>query len=251
MIDLRLGDCLEIMPTLPEASIDLILADLPYGTTVCKWDVVIPFEPLWACYRRLLKPRGAVVITASQPFASMLVMSNREWFKYEIIWEKHKAIGFLWANKRPNACHENILVFSEGWTTYNPQYEHGKPYCRGHVSPHESEANAQSHKIGYHFSESIDGSRLPRSVLKIKNADLTDGRFHPTQKPIALMEYLIRTYSNEGDTILDNAMGSGTTLVACVNTDRNGIGIERDPAYLAIADRRIADTSLPLLEVSP
>jgi site-specific DNA-methyltransferase (adenine-specific) len=241
-IDLRLGDCLEVMQTIADKSVDLILCDLPYGTTACKWDSVIPFEPLWAEYRRVIKENGAIVLTAAQPFTSALVMSNPEMFRYELIWEKSKAIGFLYAKKRPMACHENILVFSRGWTTYNPQKQPGEPYCRGMRKESTVEVLRNGATIKPSFVESKDGSRYPRSVHKAKNAEF-DGKFHPTQKPVALMEYLIRTYTNEGDTVLDNCMGSGTTGVASVNTGRKFVGIERDPTYFAIATNRIAEAA--------
>jgi site-specific DNA-methyltransferase (adenine-specific) len=248
--ELRLGDCLDVMGSIPDGSIDLILADLPYGTTACKWDVVIPFEPLWAHYRRLLKPRGAVVLTASQPFTSMLVMSNREWFKYCDVWDKvNRYTGALNANRMPLRRHEDVAVFAPRATTFNPQFREGRPYqvvrTNGHGS-HTAYGKGGPRRIGVNA-----GLHHPCSILPFKGDMKTEMGFHPTQKPVALMEYLIRTYSNEGDTVLDNCMGSGTTGVACLNTDRDFIGIESDPAYFAIAEQRIAAEIVrhPLLPV--
>jgi hypothetical protein len=246
---LVLGDCLVEMAAIPDGSIDLILADLPYGTTACKWDVVIPFEPLWGHYKRMLKPRGAVVLTASQPFTSMLVMSNPKWFRYELIWEKSGATGFLNARHRPLKAHENIVVFSpaaavpnpRATMTYHPQMWHGPD--KGTGRPRRGH-RPQGGQFTRHFKHGVRAGgteRFPRSVIRIPgvNDAKTDRAGHPTQKPVALMEYLIRTYSNEDDTVLDNAMGSGSTAIACLNTDRRFIGIEKDSAIFATARRRI------------
>lgn len=230
-IDLRLGDCLSVMADLPDGSIDLVLADLPYGTTACRWDSVIPFVPLWDRYRRLLKPRGAVVLTASQPFTSALVMSNPKWFRYEWIWRKNKPTGFLDANRKPLKTHESILVFSRHAAPYEPQGVERRRRRR------RKEGTEVYGKFGYEYETT--GVNFPRSVIEF-SCSLPVG--HPSAKPVALMEYLIRTYSDEGATVLDNAMGSGTTLVACVNTGRHGVGIELDPGYFAIAERRLAES---------
>lgn len=241
MISLYLGDCLEVMPTLPAGSVDLILADLPYGTTACKWDTVIPLERLWKEYKRIIKRDGAIVLTASQPFTSALVMSNPEWFKYEWVWYKSAPTNFLTAKYQPMRDHENICVFSAANAchngranamTYNPQgliLTHGVDRRRDR----RIQRNIYAPAHGGYIQEA---GNYPRTVLRVP---LESTRQHPTQKPVALMEYLIRTYTNEGDVVLDNTMGSGTTGVACVNTDRVFIGIERDPDYFAIAQKRI------------
>lgn len=235
------GDCLDVMPTLEAGSVDLILSDLPYGTTACKWDTVIPFEPLWACFKRVLKPKGAVVLTASQPFTSMLVMSNRDWFRAEWIWEKTHGGGFLNANRQPLKRHENILVFAAGQPSYHPQKSAGKPYrCRRSAAGETT----QDQTVAGWITEN-HGDRHPTTVLKVSNQT----GLHPTQKPVALFEYLIRTYSNEGETVLDATIGSGTTAVACLNTGRRCVGIERDSGYFDIARRRVQEAAAgtPLL----
>ena len=221
------------MKTLPDKSIDAIITDLPYGTTACKWDSIIPFAPMWEQVKRLLKPRGVFVTTASQPFTSKLVCSNLEWFKYEWIWEKGKATGFLSANRAPLKAHENICVFSFGGNTYNPQMEAGKQHKSGRKNTKEYSEVYGEIKDSLCERENY----YPRTVFY--KAHETNPQ-HPTQKPVALYEYLIRTYTNEGDTVLDFVMGSGTTGVACVNTGRNFIGIELDAGYFAIAEKRIA-----------
>jgi len=236
-IELIQGDCLEKMKDIPDKSIDMILCDLPYGTTQCKWDTLIPFEPLWEQYKRIIKDNGAIVLTASQPFTSALVMSNIKMFKYEWIWEKSKATGFLDCNKRPMKAHENILVFSKGQTPYNPQKEKGEPYYKGKIDYQPPHYGKQKPKI----VESKDGSRFPRSVIYNKTAESEGKSQHPTQKPVALFEYLIRTYSNEGDLVLDNCIGSGTTAIAAIRTKRNWIGIEKDEAYCEVAENRIKE----------
>lgn len=227
-----LGDCLVEMGKLAPASVDMILCDLPYGTTACKWDSVIPFEPLWAEYRRVTKPNAAIVLTASQPFTSALVMSNPRWFRYQWVWEKPKATGHLDARRKPMKAHEDIAVFYAAYPTYHPQLGEGRPYRNNH-KPGD---NGDCYGAVKAYSFSNDGTRFPRSVLRFTHEVKP---VHPTQKPVALMEYLIRTYTNPGDVVMDNTMGSGTTGVACVNTGRSFIGIERDPGYYDIACKRI------------
>lgn len=227
---LMFGDCLERMKEIPDVGVDMILCDLPYGTTRNKWDTVIPLDELWNQYKRICT--GAIVLTAQTPFDKTLGVSNLDMLKYEWIWEKTKATGHLNAKKMPMKSHENIMVFYSGKVTYNPQKEPGKPYVgRGGVSKNDNYGNFSNNREG-----SIDGSRYPRSVLKFTHETKPQ---HPTQKPVALMEYLIKTYTNEGDTVLDNTMGSGTTGVACKNTNRKFIGIEMDPTYYGIACGRI------------
>lgn len=234
---LMLGDCLKRMAEIPDGSIDMVLCDLPYGTTACKWDSVIPFEPLWAQYRRVCKRNAAIVLTASQPFTSALVISNVKGFRYELIWEKTKSTGFLDCSYRPMRSHENVLVFYESKPTYNPQKTEGTPWSRGKVKRPKSCWGEQAE----HYAENKSGLRHPKSVMLIANPN--NKSVHPTQKPVALMEYLIRTYTNEGETVLDNTMGSGTTGVACMNTGRQFIGIEQDEGYFKIASDRILEAS--------
>ena len=228
---LYLGDCLDIMPRLPAASVDLILCDLPYGTTQNKWDSVIPLDRLWAEYWRIAKPNAAVVLTAQAPFDKALGASSLQNLKYEWIWEKFQGTGHLNAKKQPMKCHENVMVFYRQQCCYNPQMTEGRPYTQA--------SGRASTNYGSQASVVTEnkGERYPRSVLKM--ARDKDVKIHPTQKPVALMEYLIRTYTNEGDTVLDNCMGSGTTGVACKNTNRNFIGIEKDPVYFEIARKRV------------
>lgn len=240
MIKLLQGDCLELMKDIPDGSIDMILCDLPYGTTACKWDSVIPFEPLWEQYKRIIKDNGAIVLTASQPFTSALVMSNPKMFGYEWIWEKSKASNFLLARKQVLKAHESVLVFSKETPNYFPQKTKGNPYKGDGRSKKGSKSDVVNNVPNPTFRNDNEGDRFPRSVQYFKTAESEKvGALHPTQKPVALMEYLIRTYTNEGETVLDNCMGSGTTGVACINTNRNFIGIEKDENYFSIAKNRI------------
>ena len=234
------GDCLELMKEIPIGSIDMILCDLPYGTTACKWDAVIPFDKIWKHYERVIKLNGAIVLTASQPFTSALVMSNPKMFKYEWIWEKSKASNFLLAKKQPLKAHENVLVFANGTPNYYPQKTQGKPYYRGGVKEKHDNPEVSNNIPNYHshIRKSEDGMRLPRSVQYFTTAEF-DGKFHPTQKPIALFEYLVNTYTNEGETVLDNCSGSGTTAIACINTNRNYICMEKDYEYYNKSIERI------------
>jgi site-specific DNA-methyltransferase (adenine-specific) len=236
---LHLGDCLNILPTLPDKCADAIITDLPYGTTACKWDVIIPLEPMWEQVKRICK--GVFVTTASQPFTSVLVGSNLEWFRYELIWDKSLSTGFLDANRKPMKRHENLVVFSRNGHTYNPQKQPGKPYKKG--------ATKQTPIYGEFVPTArtnLTGERFPTSIIDISNANRNkDG--HPTQKPVALYEYLIKTYTNAGDTVLDFCMGSGTTGVACVKTGRNFIGIEKERNYFEIAQKRIAEAQQQMI----
>lgn len=233
--ELYLGDCLEIMKQIPDGSVDMILCDLPYGTTQCKWDSVIPFEPLWQHYRRIAKPRAAIVLTASQPFTSTLICSNLKDFKYTWTWDKVNSIrNHLNAKKQPMRCTEDIAVFYREQTTYNPQMREGG-YISRKTKPGQSDGFGTV--TGTDVGRAVT-SLYPLNLLAIKGHD-PNNVLHPTQKPVALMEYLVKTYTNEGDTVLDNTMGSGTTGVACVNTDRNFIGIEMDEKYFGIAKQRI------------
>lgn len=235
-------DCLEALPGLPDKSVDMVMCDLPYGTTACRWDVIIPFEPLWKEYKRIIKDNGAIVLTASQPFTSMLVMSNLKMFKYEWVWEKNNTTGHLNVKARPLKQHENILVFSDGSATstrismkYNPQ---------GVIKINESKKNTSIPYCGNRKSRAtgttflMSGKNYPKSVLRFC---LENTKLHPTQKPVALFEYLIKTYTNEGETVLDNCAGSGTTAIACLNLNRNYICYEKDKGYFDIATKRIGD----------
>ena len=233
MIDLMHGDCLELMKSIPDGSVDMILCDLPYGTTACKWDSIIPFEELWKGYCRIIKDDGAIILFGSEPFTSILICSQISLFRYDLIWDKQKGCDFLNANRKPLKSHENILVFYKKSPTYNKQYWYSTPYKKINGNKKQSSVYHDSHDVD---TESTDGKRNPLSILSFPR----DGnRVHPTQKPVALLEYLIKTYTNEGETVLDNCMGSGSTGVACVNTDRRFIGIELDDKYFNIAKQRI------------
>jgi len=231
---LHLGDCLDVMQGIPDGSVDAVICDPPYGTTACRWDVVIPFEPMWAQLKRIVKPNGAIVLTASQPFTSALVMSNVGMFAYEWIWVKSKITGVLNAKKMPVRKHEQLLVFCDRKTTgvYNAQGLVRAEIQRHYKVKHSSENYGKRGGVDY-VQEFMN---WPRDVLEIPSEGKT---VHPTQKPVALMEYLIRTYTNPGETVLDFTFGSGTTGVAAANTGRRFIGIERDPDYFAAASDRI------------
>ena len=235
LIDLKHGDCLELMKDIPDGSVDMILCDLPYGTTACKWDSIIPFEELWKGYCRIIKDDGAIILFGSEPFTSILICSQISLFRYDLIWDKQKGCDFLNANRKPLKSHENILVFYKKSPTYNKQYWYSTPYKKINGNKKQSSVYHDSHDVD---TESTDGKRNPLSILSFPR----DGnRVHPTQKPVALLEYLIKTYTNEGETVLDNCMGSGSTGVACVNTNRRFIGIELDDKYFEIAKQRIDD----------
>lgn len=238
---IHLGDCLELMKLIPDKSIDMILCDLPYWTTACKWDTIIPFEPLWEQYKRIIKDNGAIVLTASQPFTSKLILSNLDWFKYELIWDKDLCKNPGLAKIRPLPSFENILVFGKGKVIYNPQMEEGKPYTDIRKKPTQVH-NGNEHKYGF-SGNTVNvintGYRFPKSVITIRNANF-QGQ-HPTQKPVALFEYLIKTYTNEWDLVLDNCAGSWTTWVACMNTKRNYIMIEQLQEYVDITNKRLSE----------
>jgi len=240
MIQLINGDCLEEMKNIPDGSVDMVLADVPYGTTACKWDTVIDLELMWEQLKRVIKPNGAIVMTASQPFTSALVMSNVKMFKYEWIWDKAKGSNPLLSKKQPMKSHENILVFSKQQTKYFPQMTEGKPYTIPKTGGNRTNKITGSTKDSDNFIQSTDPTK--RFPLTIQKYSIHCGsKLHPTQKPVALMEYLIKTYTNESETVLDFTMGSGTTGVACKNLNRNFIGIELDETYFNIAKLRIGD----------
>jgi site-specific DNA-methyltransferase (adenine-specific) len=244
MIQLHCGDCLDILPTLSPQSIDLVLTDPPYGTTKCKWDTIIPLDQMWSALRHVCKRTTPIVLTATQPFTSLLIASNIKQFRYEWIWNKVTARGHLVAKKRPMAQHENVLVFYEQAPIYNPQMvlkakpekgksvEHSRTEICGGKTTKESETVIRTHSY-------------PKTILTFPSESNTN-KFHPTQKPVALLEYLIKTYSNVGDTVLDFTMGSGSTGVACVNTGRSFIDVELDEHYFAVAQQRIANAQIQL-----
>jgi site-specific DNA-methyltransferase (adenine-specific) len=243
MIDLRLGDCLEVMKTIEDNSIDAIITDPPYGTTACKWDSIIPFEPMWEQLNRIIKPNGAIVLFGSEPFSSFLRTSNVKMYRYDWIWEKSKATNFLFAKQMPLIAHEDIMIFYKKKPTYNPQKTKGKPYNKGKEKRTEIEAVG---KIGNgNLIENKTGLRNPRSVQYFVTAE-REGKLHPTQKPLLLIEYMIKTYTKENETVLDFTMGSGTTMLACKNLNRNGIGIEKDEDYFKIAEERINKIELKM-----
>ena len=240
-----LKDCIEGMKELPDSSVDMILCDLPYGTTQCKWDVIIPFDALWTQYNRLIKPHGAIVLTASQPFTSLLVSSNIKNYRYCWVYEKSKATGYLNAKKRPLVAHEDILVFSNDTVCYYPQMTQGEPYNKGTaLRPTDVYGSQKVTTV-----KNDDGMRYPRTVQYFKTAESEGKVIHPTQKPVRLFEYLVKTYTQEDAVVLDNCMGSGTTAIACINTNRNFVGFETDPMYAKLLESRI-QSLIPEFEVT-
>ena len=227
------GDCLEAMATLPDGCVDMVMTDPPYGTTACKWDSIIPLEPMWEHLKRIIKPNGAIVMTASQPFTTTLIASNMKMFKYCWVWEKERPSNIFLMKKQPGRCHEDIIIF--GGSKYFPIMEPSVTGNKRKRSGHNCVEVVGGTMAKY--SEDWDGAlRYPRSVLKITR---DTGKKHPTQKPVALMEYLIKTYTNEGELVLDFTCGAGTTGVACVRTGRHYIMIERDTKYVEIARNRV------------
>ena len=242
------GDCLEIMKTIKDHSVDMVLCDLPYGTTQNKWDSVIPFELLWQQYNRIIKSNGVIALFGSEPFTSKLICSNINTFKYNWIWQKNKCTGFLNAKKQPLNDNETISIFYKKQCTYNPQMTKAKKkYTRGLVIRDKEKGIQQSDNYGEQksFYQVDNGLRYPKRIQYFNNND-TQNQLHPTQKPVPLCEYLIKTYTNEGDLVLDNCMGSGSTGVACKNLNRNFIGIEKEEKYFKIAQERIEN--LPKIE---
>ena len=248
-INLIHGDCLVEMKNIPDKSIDMILCDLPYGTTACKWDTIIPFEPLWEQYERIIKDNGAIVLFGAEPFSSKLRLSNLKNYKYDWIWKKPRGTGHLNVKIQPLRDIENISVFYRKQCLYNPQYSKGEPYSslKGGKTSRISESGKTTYgkfNNGAEFRNDNDGFRYPKQVLEFNVVERDT--LHPTQKPVALLEYLIKTYTNEGETVLDNTMGSGSTMVACINTNRKGIGIELDDNYYNIACKRVQEAQLKL-----
>lgn len=256
MIDLRQGDCLEIMKEIPSKSIDMILCDLPYGTTACKWDAVIPFEPLWEQYKRIIKDKGAIALFGAEPFTTELRHSNLEMFKYDWVWVKNNAVGFTNAKLKPMNKHETISIFSSGKTSNgNPN---NMPYFPQGLIPYGKEMRSgnKKGKDNTYWRPSLRSSNEGGYIQQYTNYPTTVLYFdkvpkavHPTQKPVALLEYLIKTYTREGETVLDNCMGSGSTGCACVNTNRNFIGIELDKKYFEIAKERIAEAETAQISI--
>ena len=242
--EILLGDCLELMKDIPNGSIDMILCDLPYGTTACKWDTIIPFEPLWEQYKRIIKDNGAIVLTASQPFTSALVMSNIKMFKYEWIWYKNKPTGMT-GKYAPLRDHESVVVFGNKKIKYYPikQKTKSKSSLLQAKSKRKNIGGLVNKINNNKFPEKVIWNEYvyPRSVLPIDVEPMRKGRLHPTQKPVALFEYLIKTYTNEGDLVLDNCAGSGTTAIACLNTNRQFIVMEKEQKYYDIILKRVAD----------
>ena len=234
-IELLHGDCLELMKTIPDKSIDLILTDPPYGTTACKWDSVIPFDKMWGGVNRIIKDNGAIVLFGNEPFSSYLRMSNINNYRYDWKWDKVRGVGHLLADKRPMMCIEDAMVFYKNLPTYNPQ-------MRYRDKPRKSENNGNDKVWGgnnEHFEGKTLDEKYPINLLRFSKSDMQSNNYHPTQKPILLLEYLIKTYTNEGDTVLDFTMGSGSTGVACKALNRKFIGIELDDKYFDIAKQRI------------
>lgn len=229
------ADCFDVFPCIETGSIDAIICDLPYGTTQNKWDSVLPLDKLWSEYKRILKDNGCIVLFGNQPFTTDLIYSNRDWFKYEIIWDKGRASGHLNAKIMPLRKHDNILIFAKKKTTYNPQFTNGDAYtrtsksetCRGNYGKHEDSTIVN------------DGYRYPTTIF-YEPIGRQQNKTHPTEKPIGLLEMLIKTYTNEGDTVLDNTMGSGTTNLACLKLNRKSIGIEKEKQYYDVAVRRLS-----------
>jgi site-specific DNA-methyltransferase (adenine-specific) len=256
MIDLRLGDCLEVMKTIESGSIDAIICDLPYGTTQNKWDSVIPLDLMWSEYERLIKNNGAIVLFSDSIFTAKLMLSNEKLFRYELVWDKITASGFLNANRMPMRRHENILLFYKKLPTYNKQMKLRSKNVHS-VGNKENYTKNQGKVERSNYGEIKNKKKDEIKDFNLKNPDsileFTKGnnrgkykRLHPTQKPIELLEWLVKTYTNEGDIVLDNTMGSGTTMLACKNLNRNGIGIEKDEDYFKIAEERINKIELKM-----
>lgn len=232
------GDCLDLMPQIADNSVDMILCDLPYGTTACKWDVIIPFDKLWEQYKRICKPNTAIVLFGKQPFTSHLILSNQDWFRYEMIWEKTRAGNSMQLGKQPAAIHENILVFYDKTPVFNDQkFKVDEKYIDKRKSIRDSYYKSE-HYSGVMKRKADDGWRHAQSVLPFNSVWHKD--MHPCEKPVELLQYLIRTYTNENDVVLDNTMGSGSTIVAAIRENRQYIGIEKEEKYFDIANRRIA-----------
>jgi DNA modification methylase len=245
------ADCLDILPTLEAQSIDAVICDVPSGRTACHWDKIIPFDRMWPALQRVIKPRGAIVLLGcTQPFTSALIMSNVKQYHEEIVWEKSNATGFLDVRRKHLKAHENIIVFADGEPCYTPQKTNDPANRVRKIRRVSKDTPRVYGKFQHHEYREYDTTRYPRSVQRFahdaRNNQFVQRTKHPTQKPIALLEYLIRTYTNAGDTVLDFAMGSGTAGAACANLGRRFIGIEKDAHYFEVAQERIADAYAPL-----
>ena len=241
MFTLHNGDCIQVMPLLEAGSIDAIITDLPYGTTACKWDTVIEFAPMWKEVKRVLKPNGSFITTASQPFTSALIMSNPKFFKYEMIWNKVFGVSAINSKTRPMQAHENILLFYEKTVTFNPIYQERTEFRKTNPKHRKSDIDGRGY-IAKDIDFIMSNKKNPVTVITINRFEKECNpvkRIHPTQKPVALYEYLIKTYTNEGETVLDIAMGSGTTIEAAERTGRNSIGIEKDEGIFQSAVLRL------------
>lgn len=228
------GDCLDLMKEIPDHSIDMILCDLPYGTTACKWDTIVPFEPLWKQYKRIAKDNSPIVLTASQPFTSALIMSNIKNYRHSWVWNKKQAGNPFLSTIAPLKVHEDVIIFSNKRPNYYPILHGGVARKKGGSKKDNQITNTKANGYFTHTNK-----YYPTSILTVSTAAMRGNNQHPTQKPVALFEYLIKTYTNEGDLVLDNCIGSGTTAIACINAGRNFIGIEKDPDYFEIAQNRI------------
>ena len=240
MIQLHQGDCLKIMPDIPGGSVDAVVCDPPYGTTTCHWDSIVPLDAMWGQLKRIVKPNGAIVLFGSQPFTTTLISSNTELFKYCWVWEKSQTTGFLNGWKMPLKATEDICVFCFNLSTYNPQLIN-KPIENRRPKSHRTKLSDCYGSLDLKKHRCPIDKSMPKTLIKFNNAQNT---VHPTQKPVPLLEYLIKTYTNEGETVLDFTMGSGTTAVAAINTNRNCIGIELNKKYFEIAKKRIADAEI-------
>lgn len=247
MNTIKQGDCLELMKDIPSGSIDMILCDLPFGTTACKWDTIIPFEPLWEQYERIIKPNGAIVLFGKNPFTAKLILSNEKLFRYELIWEKSRAGNSMQVCKQPSAIHENILVFYKKQPTYNDlKFSVDEKYIDKRKSINDSFYNG-GHYSGVMKRKADDGLRHPQSILPFNS--VWKKEMHPTEKPVELFEWLIKSYTNEKEMVLDNCAGSFTTAIAAINTNRQYICIEKDETYFKLAqdriNKRIAELNKP------
>jgi site-specific DNA-methyltransferase (adenine-specific) len=233
------GDCLELMKLIPDGSVDMILCDLPYGTTACKWDAILPFDKIWNEYKRIIKPNGAIILMCGEPFTSQLINSNLPMFKYKWIWDKKFAGNFVTANKRPLNTFEEIVIFYNNQPTYNPQKtKRDKPITSGKRC-HPRNRTGTEENVTYEAEKKTYDDKHPTTIISIPR-QIGKGTSHPTEKPIELMEYLVKTYTNEGETVLDNCAGSGTTAIACLNTNRNYILMENEQKYFEMIENRIA-----------
>ena len=242
IFELKCGDCLELMKQIPDGSVDMILCDLPYGKTECKWDAIIPFDQMWNEYKRIIKGNGCIALFGSEPFASRLRLSSQSFYRYDWVWKKNKATQYLNANRVPLLDYEVVCIFYKKLPTYNPQMSEGKSYSNRHKPGDSGEVYG---KVAFSERNNIT-TRYPRRIVDF---NVETKPVHPTQKPVALLEYLVKTSTNEGETVLDNCMGSGSTGVACMNTGRRFIGIELDKQYFDIAQKRIEEAKNRVLQL--